>query len=126
MQHLTQFTKTTELTPVQQELSDSCHVQFIHDDSGIDWYVLQHRFQPDTLKIQYDKNGLIVAADTDVSKFFPLGFSVVELPATDVPYDLQPGKFLYNDGAVLPVPVDYVAIADPEETKRVIRGLLMI
>lgn len=76
MRHFKKFTKTTELTPVQQELSENCSVQFIHDESGVDWYVLQKLFQPDTLKIQYDKTGLIIAADKDATKLFP-GFAPI-------------------------------------------------
>ncbi|ECV8346449.1 tail fiber assembly protein, partial [Salmonella enterica subsp. enterica serovar Typhi] len=29
MKHFKNFTKTTELTPVQQELSENCSIQFI-------------------------------------------------------------------------------------------------
>lgn len=118
MRHFKKFTKTTELTPVQQELSENCSVQFIHDESGVDWYVLQKLFQPDTLKIQYDKTGLIIAADKDATKLFPLNCSVVELADTDIPDGFQAGNFTYSNGVIAPVQVDYVALATAERDRR--------
>ncbi|EAU8270491.1 tail fiber assembly protein [Salmonella enterica subsp. enterica] len=118
MRHFKNFTKTTELTPVQQELSENCSIQFINDEAGIDWYILQKLFQPDTLKIQYDKTGLIIAADKDVTKLFPLNCSVVEFADTDIPDGFQPGNFTYSNGTIAPVQVDYFALAAAERDRR--------
>lgn len=118
MRHFTNFTKTTELTPVQQELSVNCSIQFIHDEAGVDWYILQKLFQPDTLKIQYDKTGLIIAADKDATKLFPLNCSVVEFADIDIPDGFQLGNFTYSNGTIAPVQVDYVALAAAERDRR--------
>ncbi|HDN7412274.1 TPA: tail fiber assembly protein [Salmonella enterica subsp. enterica serovar Emek] len=118
MRHFKNFTKTTELTPVQQELSENCSIQFIQDESGVDWYVLQKLFQPDTLKIQYDKTGLIIAADKDATKLFPLNCSVVEFADTDIPDGFQLGNFTYSNGTITPVQIDYVALAAAERDRR--------
>lgn len=118
MQHFKNFTITAELAPVQQELSESCSVQFIHDVAGIDWYSLQRLFQPNTLKIQYDSTGVIIAADTDASKLFPRDCSVIEMDKTSIPEDFQPGAFIYRDGVVTAAPVNYVAVATAERNKR--------
>lgn len=118
MRHFTNFTKTTELTPVQQELSENCSIQFIHDEAGVDWYILQKLFQPDTLKIQYGKTGLIIAADKDATKLFPLNCSVVEFADTDIPDGFQPGNFTYSNGTITPVQTDYVALAAAERDRR--------
>ncbi|EAB5679393.1 tail fiber assembly protein [Salmonella enterica] len=118
MRHFKNFTKTTELTPVQQELSENCSIQFINDEAGIDWYILQKLFQPDTLKIQYDKTGLIIAADKDVTKLFPLNCSVVEFADTDIPDGFQPSNFTYSNGTIAPVQVDYFALAAAERDRR--------
>ncbi len=120
MRHFKNFTNTTELTPVQQELSENCCIQFIQDESGVDWYVLQKLFQSDTLKIQYDKTGLIISADKDATKLFPLNCSVVEFADKDIPADFQPGKFIYRDGAITPVQIDYVALATTERDRRMV------
>lgn len=63
--------------------------------------MLQKLFQPDTLKIQYDKTGLIIAADKDATKLFPLNCSVVEFADTDIPDGFQPG-ILPTATALLP------------------------
>lgn len=118
MQHFKNFTRTMELTPAQQELAEKCSVQFIHNNSGDDWYAIQELFNADTLKLQYNSAGVIIAADKDVSKLFPLGCSVVELNETDIPDDFQPGDFSYSDGKVIATPVDYVALATAERDKR--------
>lgn len=118
MRHFKNFTNTTELTPVQQELSENCCIQFIHDEAGVDWYILQKLFQPDTLKIQYGKTGLIIAADKDATKLFPLNCSVVEFADTDIPDDFQPGNFTYSNGVIAPVQTDYVALAAAERDRR--------
>ncbi|EAQ7614837.1 tail fiber assembly protein [Salmonella enterica] len=118
MRHFKNFTKTTELTLVQQKLSENCSIQFIQDESGVDWYVLQKLFQPDTLKIQYDKTGLIIAADKDATKLFPLNCSVVEFADTDIPDGFQPRNFTYSNGVIAPVQIDYVALATAERDRR--------
>ncbi|ELO7805827.1 tail fiber assembly protein [Salmonella enterica] len=118
MKHFKNFTKTTELTPVQQELSENCSIQFINDEAGIDWYILQKLFHSGTLKIQYDKTGLIISADKDVTKLFPLNCSVVEFADTDIPDDFQPGNFTYSNGVIAPVQIDYVALATAERDRR--------
>ncbi|EPE1341505.1 tail fiber assembly protein [Salmonella enterica] len=118
MKHFKSFTKTTELTPVQQELSENCSIQFINDEAGIDWYILQKLFHSDTLKIQYDKTGLIISADKDVTKLFPLNCSVVEFADTDIPDDFQPGNFTYSNGTIAPVQTDYVALATADRDRR--------
>ncbi|PHZ02605.1 tail fiber assembly protein [Citrobacter freundii] len=118
MRHFKNFTKTTELTPVQQELSEICSIQFIHDEAGVDWYILQKLFQTDTLKIQYDKTGQIIAADKDATKLFPLNCSVVEFADTNIPDGFQLGNFTYSNGTIVPVQIDYVALATAERDKR--------
>ncbi len=118
MRHFKKFTKTTELTPVQQELSENCSIQFINDESGVDWYILQKLFHSGTLKIQYDKTGLIISADKDVTKLFPLNCSVVEFADTDIPDDFQPGNFTYSNGTIAPVQTDYVALATADRDRR--------
>ncbi|ECN0101375.1 tail fiber assembly protein [Salmonella enterica subsp. enterica serovar Give] len=118
MQHCKNFTETLDLTPVQQEMKDTFCFRFIHDENGVDWYILQKKFLSDSLKMMYDKNGLIIYADRDVTKLFPLNCSVVEFADKDIPADFQPGKFTYSDGVITPVQIDYVALATAERNRR--------
>lgn len=96
----------------------NCSIQFIHDEAGVDWYILQKLFKPDTLKIQYDKTGQIIAADKDATKLFPLNCSVVEFADTDIPDGFQPGNFTYSSGTIAPVQTDFVALATTERDRR--------
>ncbi len=118
MRHFRNFIKTDALSPEQKELADNCSIQFIQDETGADWYELQSQFKNDTLKIQYDKTGLIIAADADVSKLFPVGCSVIEYNREEMPDNFKPGDFTFNDGNITPIEVDYVAVAAAERDRR--------
>ncbi|MGR0669906.1 tail fiber assembly protein (plasmid) [Escherichia coli] len=52
-------------------------------EDGRDWYEEQKKFQPHTLKMMYDNNGIIRSVSKDVSLLCPDGMSVIELPDTD-------------------------------------------
>ncbi|WP_181377708.1 tail fiber assembly protein [Limnobaculum xujianqingii] len=68
-------------------------VAYLQDDAGLDWYEAQKLFRPDTLKVATDNNGIIVAFEYDVSMLTPPdNFNVTEIPADEVPDDLE------NDG----------------------------
>lgn len=59
-------------------------------------------FQPDTIKILYDENNIIVAVTRDASTLDPTGYSVVEVP--DITANRRAddsGKWLFKDGAVV-------------------------
>ncbi|GHL60241.1 hypothetical protein ECZU31_35160 [Escherichia coli] len=59
-------------------------------------------FQPDTIKIVYDENNIIVAITRDASTLNPEGFSVVEVP--DITSNRRAddsGKWMFKDGAVV-------------------------
>lgn len=118
MRHFRNFIKTDALSPEQKALAENCSIQFIQDETGADWYALQRLFKSDTLKIQYDKTGLITAADADVSKLFPVGCSVIEYDGGAMPEKFKPGEFTFIDGNITPVEVDYLAIAAAERDRR--------
>ncbi|MCV5785016.1 tail fiber assembly protein, partial [Escherichia coli] len=66
------------------------------------WYEEVKNFQPDTIKIVYDKNQIIVAITRDASTLNPEGFSVVEVP--DITANRRAddsGKWMFKDGAVV-------------------------
>lgn len=52
-------------------------------EDGRNWYEEQKKFQPHTLKMMYDNNGIIRSVSKDVSLLCPDGMSVIELPDTD-------------------------------------------
>ncbi|KUV24343.1 tail fiber assembly protein, partial [Escherichia coli] len=58
--------------------------------------------QPDTIKIVYDENNIIVAITRDASTLNPEGFSVVEVPdiTANRRADIS-GKWMFKDGVVV-------------------------
>lgn len=127
MNNFLNFTLSTALTPVQEDLKASFNIEFCEDEEGIDWYHRRAQFAPDTLKVTYDTNGRIIAASTDATMLRPVNLSVAEVSLSDVPpgFDVVPGEWLFSQGKVIPVPVDAVAVAtqqrDSEMTATTLR-----
>ncbi|MGV6130692.1 tail fiber assembly protein, partial [Escherichia coli] len=71
-------------------------------EDGKNWYEEQKNFQPDTIKIAYDENNIIVAVSKDVSTINPEGLSIVEVP--DITANRRAdnnGKWMFLDGKVV-------------------------
>ncbi|EOI1130179.1 tail fiber assembly protein [Salmonella enterica subsp. enterica serovar Chester] len=101
---------------------------FLESDDGQDWYECQSLFSDDTAKIMYDHEGVIWGVVNkpvpqrgntySVSMLWPVNMSVAEIDAADCPDDCRgDGSWLYSDGKVLPVPVDYQAKAEATRQK---------
>ncbi|EAN0107410.1 tail fiber assembly protein [Salmonella enterica] len=101
---------------------------FLESDDGQDWYECQSLFSDDTAKIMYDHEGVIWGVVNKpvpqrgntyaVSMLWPVNMSVAEIDAADCPDDCRgDGSWLYRDGKVLPVPVDYQAKAETTRQK---------
>ncbi|EAR4688858.1 tail fiber assembly protein [Salmonella enterica] len=101
---------------------------FLESDDGQDWYECQSLFSDDTAKIMYDPEGIIWGVVNNpvpqrgntyaVSMLWPVNMSVAETDVADCPEDCRgDGSWLYRDGKVLPVPVDYQAKAEVARQK---------
>ncbi|EMY9194449.1 tail fiber assembly protein [Salmonella enterica] len=101
---------------------------FLKSEDGQDWYECQSLFSDDTAKIMYDPEGVIWGVVNQpvpqrgntyaVSMLWPVNMSVAEIDAADCPDDCRgDGSWLYIDGKVLPVPVDYQAKAETTRQK---------
>ncbi|EKN5345748.1 tail fiber assembly protein [Salmonella enterica] len=101
---------------------------FLKSEDGQDWYECQSLFSDDTAKIMYDHEGVIWGVVNKpvpqrgntyaVSMLWPVNMSVAEIDAADCPDDCRgDGSWLYRDGKVLPVPVDYQAKAETTRQK---------
>ncbi|EFU4508196.1 tail fiber assembly protein [Salmonella enterica] len=101
---------------------------FLESEDGQDWYKCQSLFSDDTAKIMYDPEGVIWGVVNQpvpqrgntyaVSMLWPVNMSVAEIDAADCPDDCRgDGSWLYRDGKVLPVPVDYQAKAETTRQK---------
>ncbi|EBR4566935.1 DUF4376 domain-containing protein [Salmonella enterica] len=76
MQDIKNFTPYKPESPV---ISGAAHLK---SEDGRDWYECQKLFSPDTIKVEYDNNGIITCISRDVSGFWPVGKSVAEVPDT--------------------------------------------
>ncbi|EAA5600242.1 tail fiber assembly protein [Salmonella enterica subsp. enterica serovar Virchow] len=101
---------------------------FLKSEDGQDWYECQSLFSDDTAKIMYDPEGVIWGVVNQpvpqrgntyaVSMLWPVNMSVAEIDTADCPDDCRgDGSWLYRDGKVLPVPVDYQAKAETTRQK---------
>lgn len=73
------------------------------DETGADWYASQRLFQPDTLKFVFDKNGVVISMNHDVSALWPGGNSVAELAADDIPAEFcLNGEWVFDGKRITP------------------------
>ncbi|WP_262943261.1 tail fiber assembly protein [Escherichia coli] len=87
---------------VVNEIPRKSRVIWLYSEDGKNWYEEVKNFQPDTIKIVYDENNIIVAITRDASTLNPEGFSVVEVP--DITANRRTddsGKWMFKDGAVV-------------------------
>ncbi|BEU83808.1 TPA: tail fiber assembly protein [Escherichia coli] len=102
MQHLKNIVAGNPKTVEQYQLTKNFNVAWLWSEDGKNWYEEVKNFQPDTIKILYDENNIIVAVTRDASTLDPTGYSVVEVP--DITANRRAddsGKWLFKDGAVV-------------------------
>ncbi len=87
-------------------------VQYFQSEDGEDFYEALNKF---TLKYKLltDANGIIRSVSEDASTLYPAGFSVVETDSLPDGFDIS-GDWMFEDGVVKAVPVDYLARAESE------------
>ncbi|HDI5835805.1 TPA: tail fiber assembly protein, partial [Escherichia coli] len=102
MQHLKNIKSGNPKTKEQYQLTKNFDVIWLWSEDDKNWYEEVKNFQPDTIKIVYDENNIIVAITKDASTLNPEGFSVVEVP--DITANRRAddsGKWMFKDGAVV-------------------------
>ncbi|MGD1388619.1 tail fiber assembly protein [Escherichia coli] len=102
MMHLKNIKAGNAKTLEQYELTKKHGVIWLYSEDGKNWYEEVKNFQPDTIKIVYDENNIIVAITRDASTLNPEGYSVVEIP--DITANRRAddsGKWMFKDGAVI-------------------------
>lgn len=91
---------------------------YLRDENGNDWYSVIDGFTPDTFKITYRDDGLIIGCEIDASGLFPVDLSVVEIAPADVPAELCPdGSWFYKNGKLQQIR-DNLAQAETERNNR--------
>ncbi|EFF8886611.1 tail fiber assembly protein [Escherichia coli] len=102
MMHLKNITAGNPKTKEQYQLTKQFNIKWLYTEDGKNWYEEQKNFQPDTLKMVYDHNDVIICIEKDVSAINPEGASVVEVP--DITANRRAddsGKWMFKDGAVV-------------------------
>ncbi|EDI9339398.1 tail fiber assembly protein [Escherichia coli] len=102
MMHLKNIKAGNPKTPEQYQLTKKAGVVWLYTEDGQNWYEEQKNFQPDTIKIAYDKNNVIVTVSKDVSTINPEGLSVVEV--SDITANRRAdnnGNWMFLDGKVV-------------------------
>ncbi|EIG5659035.1 tail fiber assembly protein [Escherichia coli] len=102
MMHLKNITAGNPKTKEQYQLTKQFNIKWLYTEDGKNWYEEQKNFQPDTLKMVYDHNDVIICIEKDVSAINPEGASVVEVPdiTANRRADIS-GKWMFRDGAVV-------------------------
>jgi hypothetical protein len=131
MQNIKNF-KIVEPTSEQLKTyatADGAIPVFFQSEDGQDWYECHKLFSDNTIKIMYDNKGVITSVVDKpipergntyaVSMFYPDGMSVAELSLNDYPEGVTiDGSWMFSNGAIVPVPVDNVAVAEEEKALR--------
>ena len=102
MLHLKNIKSGNTKTKEQYQLTKNFDVIWLWSEDGKNWYEEVKNFQPDTIKIVYDANNIIVAITKDASTLNPEGYSVVEVP--DITANRcadDSSKWMFRDGAVV-------------------------
>jgi hypothetical protein len=74
---------------------------FLISEEGQDWYACQKIFQPETMKVVYEANGVIRSMSQDVSTLYPEGCSVAEV--SKWPQEATANRtWCFIDGQVVP------------------------
>ncbi|MXD62029.1 tail fiber assembly protein [Escherichia coli] len=112
MMHLKNITAGNPKTKEQYQLTKQFNIKWLYSEDGKNWYEEQKNFQPDTLKMVYDHNGVIICIEKDVSAINPEGASVVEVPdiTANRRADIS-GKWMFKDGNFI---FDYKLKAEDE------------
>lgn len=117
--------EVANLSPEELELyfiakSPDVNVIFLKDEHGNDWYQWLKSLSKETLKISFNPDSKeINHFSYDASTIFPINQIVVEVASENVPYEFTAagekalgGTFIFDEGKIAPVPVDYKELAE--------------
>ncbi|HHN8289389.1 tail fiber assembly protein [Morganella morganii] len=71
---------------------------YLQSEKGEDWYQVQDKYLPDTVKIEYEADGTIIRTSNDVSTLVPVGRSVVEIKS--LPDGFEDGEWMFDGKSV--------------------------
>lgn len=101
-------------TPDEKPYGDA---MYLMSDKGEDWYQAQDKYQPDTVKIEYEEDGTIIRTSTDISTLVPVGRSVAEVKS--LPEGFETGEWMFDGKSVRKkVKSHEQLVAEAEEQKQ--------
>ncbi|MBD8129237.1 tail fiber assembly protein [Pantoea agglomerans] len=78
-------------------------ILFLKDSEGRDWYESQKLFDDKSLKFMFNSAGIVTSTSYDVSALWPVGNSVAEIPASEVPENLDiDGNWMFDGKSIVP------------------------
>jgi len=96
-------------------------VLFLKDCEGRDWYESQKLFDDKSLKFVFTRAGIVASTSYDVSTLWPVGNSVAEITASEVPEGLDiDGNWMFDGKSIVPrtyTAVEWQARAEQQRQK---------
>lgn len=90
------------------------------DEDGNDWYQSQKKFKADSLKVAFDKSGLVVVASFDASTLAPANLSVAEIETKEIPQDffVKSKRWQFNGYGIVTCPYTTEEVQQKAESQR--------
>lgn len=104
-------------------MAPGMNIVFLKDENDNDWYQWLKKLSKETLKISFNPDSNeIIHFSYDASTIFPINQIVAEIAPENVPDEFTAagekalgGAFIFDDGKIIAVPVDYVAEAQRQK-----------
>ncbi|ENJ8227779.1 tail fiber assembly protein [Escherichia coli] len=86
-------------------------IQYFRSEDGQDFYESLDKFTKKYKLCIHPETSVIYSMAEDVSRLYPAGFTIVEVDELPEGFGIE-ACWYYQDGEVLPVPVDYSRLAE--------------
>lgn len=91
-------------------------IQYFCSEDGQDFYESLDKFTKKYKLCIHPETGVIYSMAEDVSRLYPAGFTIVEVDELPEGFGIE-ASWYYQDGEVLPVPVDYSQLAEKQRQR---------
>lgn len=92
------------------------NIQYFRSEDGQDFYESLDKFTKKYKLCIHPESGVIYSMAEDVSRLYPVGFSIVEVDELPEGFGIE-ACWYYKDGKVLPIPVDYSQLAEKQRQR---------
>ncbi|ELD0485523.1 tail fiber assembly protein [Escherichia coli] len=91
-------------------------IQYFRSEDGQDFYESLDKFTKKYKLCIHPETGVIYSMAEDVSRLYPVGFTIVEVDELPEGFGIE-ASWYYRNGEVLPVPVDYQQLAETQRQR---------